>query len=350
MIISYIDQKSDKIITRETVVCTDKNISFYKHCCCNKKIDDMFMQAEELLFCGVNSHYTTRYIPKSHGGFRRIDVPDDTLKQYMDKVKHWITEEINFLFPECVGAYVKRRSPKDAVRIHAGQYAIAKFDIKDFFGNCTIETLMFALSKIYPFCMMEEKILNTIMKACMIEYDGTYRLPQGAPTSPILSNLAMIPVDLKLSTYAYAKGYEYSRYADDMFFSMSIQANSVTFGNVCSEVLKALAATSFSINKDKTRYMKTKKGNVWMLGVSVGDKFKIGSENKQKVKAMIWTLLKDTKDGNIWTAERLYPVIGKINYYRYIEPDFVESVISKYEKKTGICYDKTVKNILHPNG
>lgn len=350
MIISYIDKKSGKIITHDTEVCTDKNLSFYRYYCCNKKVDELFWEAESLLFSGVNNHYTTRYIPKSHGGFRRIDVPDDTLKKYMNKVKHWITKDINFLFPECVGAYVKHRSPKDAVRIHAGQYAIAKFDIKDFFGNCTTEALMFALSKIYPFCMMEEEILNTIMKACMIEYDGAYRLPQGAPTSPILSNLAMIPIDLELSNYAYVKGYKYSRYADDMFFSFSIQANAVTFRNVCSEVLKVLATTSFSINESKTRFLKTKKGNVWMLGVSVGDKLKIGSENKQKVKAMIWTLLKDTQDGIIWSAERLYPVVGKINYYRYIEPDFVETVISKYEKKTGMCYDKTVKNILHPNG
>lgn len=347
MIISYKDKATGQIITKDTWGLSRKNISFFKYTCCNRNVDLLYLDAQDILSSDVSKRYTTRYIPKANGTFRRIDVPDEELKRYMNRVKRWITKDINFLFPECIGAYVKGRSPKQAAMVHAGACAIAKFDIKDFFRSVNLEFIMKSLSQIYPFGLMDEEVLKTIIKACMIEYDDRFRLPQGAPTSPLLSNLAMIPIDRQLFNYRKLERCTYSRYADDLFFSFGFNATQMTF-NSLERFVQSKLPICLRLNEDKTKFKNLKHGNVRMLGISVGNTVKIGSHNKQYLKAMIWTFLKDAKEGNLWLEPQVLELMGKVNYYKYIEPRFVYEIINKYESKLNlkISYDELVKNIL----
>lgn len=344
-IISYIDKKTCRIITHETSVITDTNIISVKKN--NGYIMYLYEEAQKILATNIRKRYTTHKKKKSNGKYRRIDIPDEKIKKYMREVCKIFTSKYNFVFPECVGAYVKDRSIEQAVSKHTNSHSIMKFDIQDFFGNCTLEIVMDSLKQIYPFCIIDANILETIIKACMIEYDGKYRLPQGGPSSPLLSNLAMIPIDYKLANYAaVSKKISITRYADDIFFSFKFKANACTFFNVYSLVTKELKNAGFTLNNDKTQFHKTYYGNIWMLGISVGNTMKIGSKNKQYVKAMIWTFLRDTQDGNIWTIQEVQKLVGKVNHYRHIEPDFINDIIHKYEKKTNMNYNESVKNIL----
>ena len=122
---------------------------------------------------------------------------------------------------------------------HKNQYQIVKLDIKDFFPNCTFEFIMKSMSCIYPFSLIDRKMLETIIKPCMIYYDYHYRLPQGAPSSPILSNIAMIPIDyellIDLSFAILGYGYTYTRFADDIIISND---GSIVYANV-SPVVKS---------------------------------------------------------------------------------------------------------------
>lgn len=343
-IISYRNHKTNSIKTRYTDSLTENNISRFQAKI--GEIEYLYEEALKILSTDINRRYITEYKEKKNGSSRRIDKPDDKLKKYMKEVVRCFVEKLNFLFPEYVRAYVKHRSNKETVLRHTNAYAIAKFDITDFFGSCTLENIMLSLEIIYPFCLIDSIKLETILKACMVYYSGHYRLPQGAPSSPLLSNLAMLPVDVAIDEYSDIRGIKYSRYSDDLFFSFDFQANKITFENIYKKIIYEFNSYNFKLNNQKTRFLKTKQGNVWLLGISVGDDLKIGSKKKQFIKALIWTFLKDYKDGKIWSLKDVYHLRGVVSYYGHIEPDFIYSTITKYEKKSGINYNESIKNIL----
>jgi RNA-directed DNA polymerase len=74
-------------------------------------------------------------------------------------------------------------------------------------------------------------------------------LPQGAPTSPKLSNLIFKPLDFRLQEIAAANGATYTRYADDLTFSFGI-CPQPTF---TTQVRDVLATQGFRVNERKTR-------------------------------------------------------------------------------------------------
>lgn len=340
-IVSFIDPKTGQIVTRVREL-TNKNIVFAE---INFGfVDYLYEEALKILATNIGSRYTTYYKKKRSGKLRRIDAPDEGLKKYMKEVKDFFAKRLGFIFPECVSAYVKHRSAKQAAQKHVGAYAIFKFDIENFFGSCTLENIMYALQSIYPFCLMDDFKLETIIKACMISYDGEFRLPQGAPSSPLISNLAMIPADI---TFSELLGFTYTRFADDITFSVKFQANRETFCRLERKVSARLLAWGFKINKSKTRFLKTYYGNVKVLGISVGAKgINIGNKDKQCIKAQIWSFLQDTRNGKIWPRKEVQQLEGRVSQFKHIEPDFISSVIKKYEIKTNVSYKKSVKNIL----
>ena len=74
-----------------------------------------------------------------------------------------------------------------------------------------------------------------------------------------------------------------------------------------------------------------------MLGVTISaDGVKIGHHNKQLLKAGLWEFLADMRDGKRWDLQRRSQLMGKLAYARFIEPDYVDNLIKKYEKKSGM--------------
>ena len=261
VLITYREQDGHVAIVR-TPVITQKNRDFVTSK--DGVIRYLYNKALELLARieteGQNKFYTTYSKKKKSGGFRRIDVPCEELKSYMREVNHFFTEGLHFEFPECVSAYVKKRRCIDAAAKHTKAREIVKLDIKDFFGSCTLEAIMGSLTIMYPFCLINEEALRTIIKACMIEYDGKYRLPQGAPTSPVLSNLMMIPLDLELSHVD--GGTTYTRYADDMTFSTKyFKPNYARTVRIVKLVKAIIEAKGLRLNETKTRIYNLKNGN-----------------------------------------------------------------------------------------
>ena len=165
-IISYVDTHTGKIVTKQVENLTDKNIIFAERIFGH--VDYLYEKALKILSTNINARYTTYYKKKRNGNPRRIDIPDEDLKKYMREVKYVFVNLFNFVFPECVSAYVKHRSVKQAAQKHVCSYAIIEFDIENFFGSCTLEKVMDSLMIIYPFCLIDHKKLETIIKACMI--------------------------------------------------------------------------------------------------------------------------------------------------------------------------------------
>ena len=78
-------------------------------------------------------------------------------------------------------------------------------------------------------------------------------LPQGAPTSPMLSNLAARKLDESLSTFAFDNGFVYTRYADDITFSTVNLSRDKTIGEIYRQIVSLIRRSGFKENRNKTR-------------------------------------------------------------------------------------------------
>lgn len=215
------------------------------------------------------------------------------------------------------------------------------------------------------------------------------RLAQGAPTSPILSSIAMIPFVTETNNWAkfkmtlfgvskkgnlyqiysgaslkrkmaieqsqkmvVAKKVTFSIYADDIVISINMKHVRGVRTETCIGKIEMLLDkyTPLRLNKAKTRYVDVqRKGGVWVTGLMINREHKvtIGREKKEKLKATIFSFLADCKNGKPWDEHRVRQMMGTVSYARYIEPEFVDMIIEKYNQKLGMDYHDTIKNILY---
>lgn len=348
--ITYYDKKSNSIITRSTDIVSEKNLAMVSNML--PDLYDLYEEAIRICSLGkMEDRYRTSYIKKKNGKKRRIDEPDVELKIYMRKVSKFFIKKCKILFPAAVHSYVEGRSIKDLANLNTKVEFFVKEDIKDFFPNCTLEFIINSMEKVYPFCFMDTTILETIVKTCMIEYNGKYRLPQGAPTSPLLSNIGMIPFDYEMSQMYGWNNTIYTRYADDMFIGRKrrlYKSSTLEIEKLKAELQKI--NPEFQLNPEKEKRINPSKSNgFWITGIHIDYKNKkitIGSKKKQRLKAMIWSFLADAKNGKYPPPKELHKIKGTVDWYKYIEPDWMEMIIRKYEEKTEMNYHELIRNIL----
>ena len=131
--------------------------------------------------------YREYRIKKRKGGFRIITEPMPELKVLLLNLKlHLDTVPLH----DSAHGFVLNRSPKTNALVHRCQDYVLNIDLKDFFPSIKIDPMMNLLRE-YDF---SEEILMWIEHLCF--YKGA--LPQGSPTSPVLSNIFMIDVDIFL--------------------------------------------------------------------------------------------------------------------------------------------------------
>ena len=109
-----------------------------------------------------------------------------------------------------------------------------------------------------------------------------WHLPQGAPTSPALANLAAFALDVRLSAIAQARGLEYSRYADDLVFS----GPRISVGPLLQQVNSIARSEKFRLNVAKTRVMYAHEQQR-VTGVVVNQKPNISREEFDALKALL---------------------------------------------------------------
>ncbi len=207
-------------------------------------------------------------IAKRTGGRRWISIPVPPLMA----VQQWIGQNIlNSVAPHAAAfAYVPKRRLLDHAQRHCGATWLVKVDVKDFFSNISERQVFQVFLRLgYPKLLSFEmarlctrvtpkregaKWTNTFGEHSITDYDCRYvgSLPQGAPTSPALSNLVCAELDRDLSDFAISKSATYSRYADDLCFSLAMGSREDAFA-LKREVSKILWKHGFSENSKKTR-------------------------------------------------------------------------------------------------
>lgn len=215
--------------------------------------------------------YRRFHIRKRSGGRRWISVPADSLRT----VQAWLSSHLLRHVPvhPASRAFMPGDSIKNCADVHAGARWLVKMDIADFFGSITeiqvfrvFERLGYnrlvsfelarlctdtpAVSDKYKLAAWQSKRKWSRIKEYREPYVG--RLPQGASSSPMLANLAMLEVDASIASIAAEFGLSYTRYSDDITLSTKGDFSRERAAHVVEQVAKVLKARGLYLNRRKT--------------------------------------------------------------------------------------------------
>ncbi len=340
------------------------DIELYSAALKNKDLPVIFSVHHLCLLAGVNvqsilklchssraGSYKRFKLKKKKGGYRVIQTPTEELKY----LQRWILS--NILEKQSSHSSSKGFDKSSSIKInaetHLGQESILKLDLLRFFdsisekqiyrvfrglgyhGNVAVSmakicTIVPSGSFINSFKKEEQGLKQYILN------HGTGILPQGAPTSPKLSNIFCYQLDNRLTKFASKNGLKYSRYADDLTFSGNCEKISI----VKKAIVKIIKDEKLYVNHGKTKILK-RGSPFFVTGLSVNNSIvKIPSRRKKDIEHHIYHCL-NSVEKHIVTAK-----IKKRNFKDWLFGNiaFVYSV----EKETGERYFKDFNKIQWP--
>lgn len=283
--------------------------------------------SSRLLYClsmNTRNYYTVKEIPKRHTGTRKLSVPHYTLSI----VQHWILKEILNKINPSERAMAFRRGElfgtKQNAACHVNTLYGLSVDLKNFFPSIT-EKQVFSTFAAIGYNNFAATILAHL---CTVDN----QLPQGASTSPALSNIICIQMDKRLAGLCNKRGIRYSRYADDMYFSCD---NKDILKKSFVPIKNIIQSSGFEINEQKTHYQ-TPSGKKWITGITViqnsyTSELMAPKSIKRKIRAEIHTCI---FSGDYAMKSH---ILGEIAYVTYIEKETgrnYREYISKYMSKT----------------
>ena len=204
----------------------------------------------------VRGRYRHFSIPKKSGGNRNIASPSKGLKHilyYVNVILKAVYQPSDFAM-----GFVEGRCVVDNALRHIGQNYVFNTDLENFFSSIE-QPRIWKRFQLKPF-NFKQPIANILAGLCCIKEkneDGTvkYVVPQGAPTSPLITNAICDTLDRRLSGLARRFNLHYSRYADDITFS-SMHNVYKEDGEFRTELKHIIEGQNFKMNETKTRLQK----------------------------------------------------------------------------------------------
>jgi len=188
----------------------------------------------------TSSHYRTISIPKSSGGERTIHCPSREIKELHRCLLAFLYK--NKKVSKFAHGGVPGRSTQTCAEKHVGQKYVATLDIANFFPSVTHRHIFTIFSEL-GFAAPIVEVLTDLTTV-----DG--RLPQGAPTSPMLANLALYGLDSIVIRYCKNRKLKYSRYLDDLVIS----GDSINTG-IKGTIKSSLSHFDFELAESKFKFM-----------------------------------------------------------------------------------------------
>jgi RNA-directed DNA polymerase len=272
-------------------------------------------------------HYYRFTIPKSNGKERPIWAPMTTLK----KAQHWILRNVVEKLPMHGAAhgFLPGRSILTNAQVHTDCDILLQMDVKEFFPTVTLPRV----KGIFRKAGYREQVATILALLCtespreVVEHDGkTYYvalgprcLPQGAPTSPALTNTLCLKMDQRLTGLAKKYGWRYTRYADDLTFSLPRGHEGPPHtGTMMGLVKRVVAAEGFAINDEKTRVSRTGgRQKVTGLVVNAGLPPRVPRKLRRQLRAAVNNL----KHGKpLHEGETLETLVGYAAFVHMTDP------------------------------
>ena len=200
-----------------------------------------------------DKRYKQFQIPKRNGGLRDIVAPSSGIKSIQRKLATILLDMYKRKF--CVHGYVKDRNIITNANVHKNKRIVINLDLENFFPSINFGRVR-GLFLNPPFSCREE-IATVLAQICCFEG----HLPQGAPTSPIISNYVCRRLDNELLKFARRYRLDYSRYADDITFSTNLRGVPTGVGVISDKklvlsenLISIIRSNGFDINYEKVRY------------------------------------------------------------------------------------------------
>lgn len=253
-------------------------------------------------------YYRSFEIPKRRGGSRKIYAPYPILAQIQQKILSVLQDRLNV--SDQAYAYCRGKNAVMHASAHLGCDELLTVDIEGFFENTTRRSVYGAL-----LASNFEKTFAHLVSVIVTLHDS---LPQGAPTSPMLSNAVFRPIDFRLLRLADHLQIKYSRYADDLAFSGKHVPR-----NLSRSIDGIIFEYNYKLNSEKTM-LKVKGARKVITGVSISSGvLKVPREFARSTRAAVHGL--ESNIGNLSSMHALDPlvferVVGKLNYWLQIEP------------------------------
>lgn len=282
---------------------------------------------QEYLYKVSNSQYLfyrTFYIPKKNKEQREIKEPLPILKD----IQSWILDNILNNVPVSIysKAFKKDSSIKDNARFHQNQNIVVCLDIEKYFNNIK----EYDVIKMFSDLGYNKKLSVLLAKLCCLDNS----LPQGAPTSPYISNIITKNMDCELAGLAKELSNEnfsirYTRYADDITFSGS----EINISDLIGSTRKILKKYQFKLNDKKTRVFH-KNNRQLVTGIVVNEKMQVSKNLRKQLRANVYFIKKfglanHMAHQNINISEKQYlrQLLGNINFVLFVNPrdqEFIE--------------------------
>jgi retron-type reverse transcriptase len=238
------------------------------------------------------THYVYFEIPKRSGGMRLLASP----KSHLRKAQSWVLSEIlsKLGFTQQAHGFVPQRSTVTNAAPHQGKHVVVSQDLADFFPSITFPRVrgLFESLGYSPAVATLLALICTEAPRSTVELEGRKywvalrdrALPQGACTSPAISNLVARKLDRRLSGACQKLGFGYTRYADDLSFSAATADANV--GLLLARVRHIVQEEGFAINPKKGRVMR-RKARQEVTGVVVNDKLGAVRNEIRQLRAIL---------------------------------------------------------------
>jgi retron-type reverse transcriptase len=253
----------------------------------------------------TSNHYKAFTIKKRNGSERNLVAVKRNLKELQSNFRR--SFESSYEVSKYAHAFVSKttvdeveadfKSLRESIRprgvitnalVHTNKKLVISIDLKDFFPTITFPRVM-GMFKKPPYSYSNKQAAIIAELTCLPKGIDTNRgLPQGAPTSPILSNLVCKKLDYQLGKMASKYNLAYSRYADDLTFSTN-DLKRIQPQSVIHEVTRHAERNGFTVNEDKTKIMYSNQRQM-VTGIVVNDGLNLHKKHVDALRATLHNL------------------------------------------------------------
>lgn len=260
---------------------------------------------------GSECHYRTFFIRKKSGGVRELSAPHYTLKY----VQNWIYQNIlkNVKVNYCAHGFRTKKSILTNAKVHVNNRFLLKIDLQDFFPSIEINKVV----NIFRSLGYSNHVSFYLASICCV--NG--HLPQGAPTSPALSNIIARHMDNRIIGLCKKMNYCYTRYADDIAISGDIIDSSFV-----NYVKLIILECGFEVNKSKVKLYNGDGAKI-LTGVSMANNMiRLPRDYRRSLQMELYCirhygLYDHLRRKKIKDPGYVASLLGKLNYWLMLEPE-----------------------------
>ncbi len=262
-------------------------------------------------------------ISKRSGGKRMISMPNEVLKEIQSLIKKKILSNIKI--SDKANGFVENKSIITNAKVHLKQEKILNIDLEDFFPSIHKNRVYYIFKNVCGYSNDVSFCLTNLV---------TYKnsLPQGAPTSPILSNIVTYMMDIRLEKLSEKMGIRYTRYADDITFSGDKYLINTKLLEYVNNIIEDCG---FKINEKKTRFA-SKGSRQEVTGLIINnDTINVPKSYIRQIRQELYYIdkygIKDHR-AKVGFENKYYKehLLGKILYVKSINPTKGIELLNKY--------------------